>query len=244
MLFSKSLVLAIGILPIVHAAPIADVEIVYETVTIFSHIRAEVPTGIAFYGPEQPTTTSEPITSNEDESTDDDIYYYPSSSIRSSSLPGFSSSISSVTSQVSEPIMTGTSSSAVENSTSDSSTSTTATTSTSSSTSTSIFDSSVVHSGVATYYSVGADNCGTSSTDSDYVCAISQQLYNTVANSESISEYCGHKINITYNSKTIQVTVVDSCESCDANHLDLSPTAFSALADQNLGVIDITWEWV
>lgn len=238
MLFSKSLVLAIGTLPIIYAAPIADVEIVYETVTIFSHIRAEIPTGIAFYGPEQPTTTSEPI------GNEDNIYYYPSSSIRSSSHSGFSSSISSsistVISQVSEPIITETPSSTIESLTLDTST----TSSTSTSTSTSIFDSSVIHSGVATYYSVGADNCGTSSTDSDYVCAISQQLYNTVANSESISEYCGHKINITYNSKTIQVTVVDSCESCDANHLDLSPTAFSALADQNLGVIDITWEWV
>lgn len=239
MLFLKSFVLAIGLLPTINAVPIADVEIVYETVTIFSHVRAEIPTGITFYGPDQPTTTTESKTFSYGEGIDDKSYYHPSSSIRSSSLSGFSSSIAIVTTQVSEP-MTDTTSSTVENKTLESSTATTIT----SSTSTSIFDSSVIHSGVATYYSVGADNCGTSSTDSDYVCAISQQLYNTVANSESISEYCGHKINITYNGKTIQVTVVDSCESCDANHLDLSPTAFSALADENLGVIDITWEWV
>lgn len=106
-----------------------------------------------------------------------------------------------------------------------------------------IFDSSVVHSGVATFYSVSADNCGTTSTDNDFVCAISQQLYNTVANSESISEYCGHMINITYGSKTIQVKVVDSCASCDSEHLDLSPAAFNSLANADLGVIDIKWSW-
>jgi expansin (peptidoglycan-binding protein) len=106
-----------------------------------------------------------------------------------------------------------------------------------------LFDSSVVHNGVATFYSVSADNCGTSSTDNDFVCAISQQMYNTVANSQSISEYCGHMINITYNGKTIQVKVVDSCESCDSEHLDLSPAAFNSLADSNLGVINIQWTW-
>lgn len=106
-----------------------------------------------------------------------------------------------------------------------------------------IHDTTQVHNGVATYYSVSNDNCGTSSTDSDFVCAISQQLYNTVANSDSISEYCGHMINITYNGKTIQVKVVDSCESCDSEQLDLSPSAFQSLADLSVGVIDIQWEW-
>lgn len=103
--------------------------------------------------------------------------------------------------------------------------------------------SSDVHTGVATFYSVSADNCGTSSTDSDFVCAISKQLYDTLTNSQDISEYCGKTINVTYNSKTINVKVVDSCESCDANHLDLSPSAFNSLADPDLGVIDITWVW-
>lgn len=102
---------------------------------------------------------------------------------------------------------------------------------------------SATHTGVATFYSVGADNCGTSSTDNDFVCAISQQLYNSVANSQSISEYCGHMINITYNGKNIQVKVVDSCPECDANHLDLSPAAFKSLADEDLGIIDIQWTW-
>lgn len=103
--------------------------------------------------------------------------------------------------------------------------------------------SSDVHTGVATFYSVSADNCGTSSTDSDFVCAISKQLYDTLTNNEDISQYCGKTIDITYNGKTITVKVVDSCESCDANHLDLSPSAFQALANPDLGVIDITWVW-
>lgn len=100
-----------------------------------------------------------------------------------------------------------------------------------------------VHSGIATFYSVSADNCGTSSTDADFVCAISHSLYETSVNGEDVSSYCGKSINITYNGKTITVKVVDSCESCDDNHLDLSPAAFEALASPDLGVIDISWAW-
>lgn len=114
---------------------------------------------------------------------------------------------------------------------------------TSSAASASTSPTGAVHTGIATFYSVGADNCGTSSTDSDFVCAISKQLYNTLDNSEDISGYCGRTISITYQSTTIQVKVVDSCESCDDNHLDLSPAAFQALANPDLGVLDITWVW-
>ncbi|GMG31472.1 unnamed protein product [Ambrosiozyma monospora] len=99
------------------------------------------------------------------------------------------------------------------------------------------------HSGRGTYYSVGADNCGTSSSDSDYVCAISHSLYETAVNSEDISSYCGKKINVSYGGKSITVTVVDSCEACGDNDLDFSPTAFSALADQSLGELNIEWYW-
>ncbi|GMF05062.1 unnamed protein product [Ambrosiozyma monospora] len=99
------------------------------------------------------------------------------------------------------------------------------------------------HSGRGTYYSVGADNCGTSSSDSDYVCAISHSLYETAVGSDDVSSYCGKKINVSYGGKSITVTVVDSCESCGDDDLDFSPTAFSALADESVGELNIEWYW-
>lgn len=257
MLFNLySIVLALSTLPAIKASPIADaepnadVQILYKTVTIWDH-PAAIPTGIK-------------INSDNDDDCDDDVSssyasssyyqssYYPSSSSYLPSRIPVSSALTTLITvtrpATTEEAQVTTAAEVAETSTEASIQETTTTTpsttseSTSAPTSNSIFDSSV-HNGVATFYSVGADNCGTSSTDNDFVCAISQQMYNTVANSESISEYCGHMINLTYNGKTIQVKVVDSCASCDANHLDLSPAAFNSLADPSLGVIDIQWTW-
>lgn len=243
MLLTKSILFALAATPFVQASPVAEpeVHIVYKTVTVLNgEIVGEIPTGISFGSPSQSSVASfshhhrhhvlgqasaAPGSNGYDEKDNETASFVPttlSTSVVSAAID------ESLTSTVDQTI-------AKEAETS--------TTSTTSPVSTGLTDPSIVHNGIATFYSVGADNCGTSSTDSDYVCAISQQLYNTVANSYSISEYCGHSINITYGSKTIQVKVVDSCASCDANHLDLSPTAFQALADPNLGVIDITWEW-
>lgn len=106
----------------------------------------------------------------------------------------------------------------------------------------SIFDTTV-HTGIATYYSVGVGNCGKKNTDDEFVCAISKRMYDTVADSYSVSQYCGHMINVSHGGKTIQVKVVDSCPECDDGHLDLSPSAFKSLADPVLGIIDIEWTW-
>lgn len=232
----KSLFLALALVPSIQAAPVADVHVVYKTVTIFESVTAEIPTGVAFDHHPKHTRSASSFSSN-----------YPSASASASapvsaivSAPASATPYDGDNDEAASDYYEATS---VSTSASSSEATETSSTAISSSTSTSIFDSSVVYNGVATFYSVSNDNCGTTSSDSDYVCAISQQMYNTVASSDSISEYCGHLINITYNGKTIQVKVVDSCESCDSTHLDLSPSAFSALADQDLGVIDIQWEW-
>ncbi len=103
--------------------------------------------------------------------------------------------------------------------------------------------SGTVNTGRGTWYEVGNDNCGTSSTNEDLVCAISQSLYNSNANSESVSDYCGKTITVTYQGKSVTVKVVDSCESCSEEDLDFSPTAFEKLASLDTGEIEIQWSW-
>jgi len=63
-----------------------------------------------------------------------------------------------------------------------------------------------------------------------------------------MKQSCGCTVAITYttssgSTKSVTVTVEDTCEGCasDPTHIDLSPSAFSALADESLGVIPITW---
>ncbi|QPG76058.1 hypothetical protein FOA43_003444 [Brettanomyces nanus] len=97
--------------------------------------------------------------------------------------------------------------------------------------------------GRGTFYEVGNDNCGTSSTDEDLVCAIAKSLYDSSASSDSISTYCGEYITANYDGKSVRVKVVDSCESCAETDLDFSPSAFQQLADLDIGVIEITWNW-
>lgn len=101
------------------------------------------------------------------------------------------------------------------------------------------------YSGEGTYYSPGLGACGETNTDSDYIVAIASSVYNTGTRNGNSNDnsYCGRTINAYYSGRSVQVTVVDSCGGCDENDLDFSPSAFTELADEELGRIDITWEW-
>lgn len=113
-------------------------------------------------------------------------------------------------------------------------------TSASSSTSTSVF------SGEGTYYDTGLGACGITNVDTDFICAISKDLFDqyTPKGNPNNNSLCGKKIRAFYGSNSVEVTVVDRCEGCAYNDLDFSPSAFDLIADHALGRIDITWEWV
>lgn len=119
-------------------------------------------------------------------------------------------------------------------------------TSTSSSSTQTSEPSSGDHSGEGTFYSTGLGACGETSQDTDYIVAVSHILYenNQVNGNSNDNALCGKKIKASYEGKSVEVTVVDSCEGCAENDLDFSPSAFSEIADQSLGRIDITWEWI
>ncbi|KAG6864301.1 hypothetical protein C0991_010751 [Blastosporella zonata] len=46
---------------------------------------------------------------------------------------------------------------------------------------------------------------------------------------------------VTHGGKSIIVQVVDRCVGCAENDIDLTPTAFAALADMGLGRTDVVW---
>jgi expansin (peptidoglycan-binding protein) len=49
--------------------------------------------------------------------------------------------------------------------------------------------------------------------------------------------------NFSDGGKSVTVAITDRCTGCQIGDLDFSPSAFSALADESLGRIDITWVW-
>ncbi|KAJ7738497.1 plant expansin [Mycena maculata] len=92
-----------------------------------------------------------------------------------------------------------------------------------------------------TFYSTGLGACGGTNTDSDFIVALNQD---TFGNSYP-SPYCWKMISMTYNGKTTQAQIVDSCPGCPApGGLDLSPGLFSFFADESVGVLQGTWSFV
>jgi expansin len=99
-------------------------------------------------------------------------------------------------------------------------------------------DAPVIHTGVATFYTFasGAGNCMFDSTPNDLmVTAINSIDY-------AGSALCGACVNVTGPRGTITVRIVDRCPECPQGNLDLSPLAFSQLADTSLGRIPIRWQ--
>jgi len=43
------------------------------------------------------------------------------------------------------------------------------------------------------------------------------------------------------NKKKVIVKIIDQCEGCPTNNIDLTPKAFATVADPNDGIVSITW---
>jgi len=91
-----------------------------------------------------------------------------------------------------------------------------------------------------TYYDVGLGACGWTNTDSESVVALPFEFMGTESNG---NPYCGRMITITADAsgKSTTAKVVDKCMGCDGYSIDLSPTAFSALADESVGRTGCKW---
>jgi hypothetical protein len=99
--------------------------------------------------------------------------------------------------------------------------------------------------GFATFYNQDGSEgaCGGFSGDGDYIAALAGGQYGDM---NSRSPNCGRSITVTnmQNGKSVTVTVVDACPTCDnGNCVDLSPTAFNDIADAATGIVPITWHF-
>jgi len=103
-----------------------------------------------------------------------------------------------------------------------------------------------VHTGGhATWFSQNgvAGACGTVHSDDDFIAALDYRSYGDLS---AQSKYCGQKIRVSWQGKSVDVVVADACPTCDnASSVDLSKGAFQALADLSVGELDdITWETI
>lgn len=102
--------------------------------------------------------------------------------------------------------------------------------------------SSSSYSGDATYYGTGLGSCGLDSKDSDLIVALNYGQMKNGANPNK-NALCGKKITAHGPSGSVTVTIVDTCPGCAVGDLDLSPAAFSKIANMALGRVPVTWSF-
>ncbi|KAL6707961.1 hypothetical protein ACN47E_003635 [Coniothyrium glycines] len=76
----------------------------------------------------------------------------------------------------------------------------------------------------------GFGACGTVLHDTDYVAAIAKDAWGASTydpmTGAATNKWCGQKINVTYNGKTVPVTIMDLCPGCSGHDIDLSWAAW------------------
>lgn len=99
------------------------------------------------------------------------------------------------------------------------------------------------HTGRMTYYTPGQGSCGATNTEADLVVAVSSSVFGTYADPND-SPVCQDKVTITCGSSgtTVTAAVVDLCESCGADDIDVSPAVFSQCGDLSVGTMTVSWD--
>ncbi|KAK4211165.1 RlpA-like double-psi beta-barrel-protein domain-containing protein-containing protein [Rhypophila decipiens] len=107
---------------------------------------------------------------------------------------------------------------------------------------------SIKDSGSFTWYnpSVGYGACGWMNSDNDLVAALNNEQFDpqTPNGNPNRNPLCGRRIRVWSNGRSVDVTLVDRCPQCNWGDLDLSPAAFRALGDQNVGRLWGDWQWI
>ncbi len=96
-----------------------------------------------------------------------------------------------------------------------------------------------VHMGKATYYAAdGSGNCSFDANPNDpLVAAMNTTDY-------AASAVCGACVAIDGPDGSITVRIVDRCPECPQGNIDLAEGAFPMIADKQLGIVPISWQYV
>ena len=112
-----------------------------------------------------------------------------------------------------------------------------------------------IQTGELTYYDPGGPgfgSCGEIHYADDAICAVSHLVYDSVAKSANPNEneLCGRMIRVSRvderdgKRKSIDCKVVDRCEGCKAEDVDLSPGMYNKIAAEELGRVSGKWAWL
>ena len=102
----------------------------------------------------------------------------------------------------------------------------------------------LAYTGDMTWYNTGSGSCGVTSTDTDKIVAISVARMNNGGNPNS-NPLCFKHITITNSTGVSQdATIVDTCQSCAKDDIDVSPAVFKAFAPTPVGRITVQWEGI
>ncbi|KAH9456071.1 hypothetical protein MJO28_006083 [Puccinia striiformis f. sp. tritici] len=108
--------------------------------------------------------------------------------------------------------------------------------------------SSEEHTGDATYYEPGMGACGLTNNSGDMIVAVSKLLYDSFPSERgnpNTNKVCGKRIRATYKGKSCDLTVVDRCEGCLHDDLDMTITAFEKLGSKEEGRLHgMTWNFI
>ncbi|EJD36856.1 hypothetical protein AURDEDRAFT_174117 [Auricularia subglabra TFB-10046 SS5] len=99
------------------------------------------------------------------------------------------------------------------------------------------------HTGRATWYPVGLGVCGKRSKPSDFMMAVSPEVFNAFPGAVPGRPF-DKQATVSYKGKIITVDILDMCPTCGFNDIDLSSGAFQALiGDLNIGLAEgVTWQ--
>lgn len=95
------------------------------------------------------------------------------------------------------------------------------------------------HAGEATYYDFadGSGNCGFPATPDDLMVGAMNHV------DYAASAVCGACVHVEGPQGAVDLRIVDQCPECPEGDIDLSPEAFSRIAELAAGRVPITWQY-
>ncbi|KAJ5312781.1 hypothetical protein N7508_003611 [Penicillium antarcticum] len=101
------------------------------------------------------------------------------------------------------------------------------------------------YSGDLTWFYTGLGACGRWNVETDWIVAVSRIVFDRQARGTNPNNngLCGQKIHIQRDGHTVEATVVDRCEDCKENDIDVTRSLFQQFDNLDRGRIDIVWWW-